>query len=211
MTTEERTQRLLDLGKAEFGRLTWAEATILRAMAQGTVADFSVEGEDDIPGSELLQMAHRWRGETCTIEADRLVWFCTDPQVAAEVTFRGLRVKGLRVEGEWNLEQATVGFPLEFRGCLFAGVLNFSQGNFKSLSLVGCEVLPPPQGADVLLNLDDTTVQESVDLTDSLFRNKGKNSLWADRSEITGQFLLTGRFESEGYVGITGAQIGLIA
>ena len=81
---------LLDLAKKRFGEpLSKADKTLFAQTAKGEVAHY---GEGD-PAE-----ADKW-GEDRVLHADRIVWLCTDPDAAKEVTYQGVHIKGARIEG----------------------------------------------------------------------------------------------------------------
>ena len=51
-------------------------------------------------------------GPDRSIGADFIAWLCTSPKAAAMVTHKGVRVRGVRVEGVLDLASARVPFPL---------------------------------------------------------------------------------------------------
>jgi hypothetical protein len=97
--------------------------------------------------------------------------------VAANVSARGLRIRGAKVCGELNLEAADIPFPLAFRDCYFERPI--------TLQLVRMPSLRFPGSYAPSVNGDQIAVLGNVELTQG-FASEGEVRFRADRCRRIG-------------------------
>ena len=213
----ENASKLIELARKKFGKLNKAEKKLFCHIADGEVADYSVKkGKDNNPSD-----SDKWGSER-VLDADRIVWLCIDQQVSAIVTYKGISVKGARIDGELNLVYARISFPLYFEKSAFTGGIYLRQGEIRSLCLSGThtgpidgEGLKVEGGVDLCdgfeaegkVRLYGATIGGSLDCRGGQFINKNSKALVADGLNVNGNIFLNGGFKSEGQVRLYGATI----
>jgi len=123
---------LLELAGEKFGTLSQAEEKLFEAVANGEVADYSAESDEENDPAD----AKNWAEER-VLKADRIAWLCTNRDVLALVTHRGISVQGARIEDELNLAFAGIPFPLFFKKCAFTEALILHDAEIRGLNLMG--------------------------------------------------------------------------
>ncbi|PYL28000.1 MAG: hypothetical protein DMF39_09805 [Verrucomicrobia bacterium] len=92
---------LLDLAKTKFAprQLTHAEAKVFMSTELGEPAS-ALTGDDkqDDPAN-----AANWP-DARVVHAECLAWLCTDREASSRVTFRGIQIYGMRIDGKLDLE-----------------------------------------------------------------------------------------------------------
>jgi len=215
---EARAAKLLELAREDFGKLTRAEAKFFKAVAKGEVADYRSKSEEKNDPAR----AEDW-GRGRVLKGDRIEWVCTEPEAAALVGCRGIRVKGARVSGELSLEYAKIEFPLRFENCVFTERIDLRYASVRGLYFKGTH-----SGAvaadgmrvegDVFLGGGFTAEGEvrllgagiggDLDCVKGEFVNPGGYALNADGMEVGGSVFLSEGFKAEGEVRLLGAEIG---
>ena len=213
----ENASKLIELARKKFGKLNKAEKKLFCHIADGEVADYSVKkGKDNNPSD-----SDKWGSER-VLDADRIVWLCIDQQVSAIVTYKGISVKGARIDGELNLVYARISFPLYFEKSAFTGGIYLRQGEIRSLCLSGThtgpidgEGLKVEGGVDLCdgfeaegkVRLYGATIGGSLDCRGGQFINKNSKALVADGLNVNGSIFLNDGFKAEGQVRLYGATI----
>lgn len=136
MTNNSEELSLLDLAEQKFVQLSDADKKLFDAVSRHEVATF----EEDLDGLDTLESVEQWKSEN-TLKADRLVWLLTTPEASKRLSFRGLRISGAKIEGELNLEYATVSVPLIFESCAFTEPLILNKSKLRELQMQGSYVL----------------------------------------------------------------------
>lgn len=209
---------LLELAEKKFGTLAEAEEKLFTATAEGKLADYSSGNKEaDDPAN-----ADNW-GNDRTLQADRIAWLCTDREASKLVTYRGIQVKGARLDGELDLLFATIAFPLYFENSAFSEQLDLQRAKAIALYLVGTHTRAVnAEGAsfhgDVFLRngfkaegglrLLGATIGGDLDCSRGVFRNKGGQALNADGLKVDGDVILRNAFRAKGAVRLLGATIG---
>jgi hypothetical protein len=216
-----KEEKLLELARAEFGRLNGAEERLFRAVSNGKAANYNVSNigfkEIDEPGN-----AHIWTDDRA-LQSDRLIWLCTEPRATDLLTFRGINILGVKVQGELNLEFARVDFPLVFSKCVFTEPILLKQAKILSLELDGSHV---PSMNAVLIEIDGNLFlhkgfksEGEVNLSGAIiggilsceggkFVNPQGYALNAEGIDVNSAILLCNGFQSEGLVRLYRATIG---
>ena len=132
-----------------------------------------------------------------------------------------LRLRRANITGELRLTGATVGIPVELRGCVFAHVPDLRMAEFAGLALTGCRLPGLRAGnlrvaADLLLDdgftahgpvhLADAQIGGSLRLSGGRLRGAGGRALIADRIVVDGTCYAR-RLRSSGEVRLPGARI----
>ena len=134
-----------------------------------------------------------------------------------------MQISGAKIEGELNLESATVSVPLIFDGCAFTAPLMLQNSKLRTLQLKRSHVLG--------IRADEIQVESSVSLCDGFkatgevnlsgatiggrlncsggkFSNEGQIALNADAVTIAASVYLRDGFEAAGQVNLIRATIG---
>ncbi|GAA0206706.1 hypothetical protein GCM10010492_00140 [Saccharothrix mutabilis subsp. mutabilis] len=135
---------------------------------------------------------------------------------------RSLVVRDAKVVDALDLEAGTIGYPVEFVGCAFAGEPNVEQAKLFGLYLTGCR-LPGLSGAQVdvahnlelvgcdcsgLVDLIGARVHGQLLLTGSRLANPAGHALAADGMKVYQDVKFSGGFRAESPVRMIGARIG---
>ncbi len=209
---------LITLATKKFGQLEDVERKLFEAIERQEVANFKSD-EDE---ANQLESAEKWGSER-TLKADRLVWLLTTPEVSKFLSFRGLRISGAKIEGELNLESATVSVPLIFETCAFTEPLILQKSKLKELQLKGSYV-PGIQAKEMRVegsvflgngfqvfgevNLIRASIGGRLNCFGGKFHNEGKTAIDADAATIAADVFLRNEFEAFGEVNLRGASIG---
>ena len=115
--------------------LTVAERRLLRATAEGKLADLRVgEPEQDDPAQGAAWEAGR------TIRAGLLVSLLSGTRRPDAVKPRAIRVRGARIAGPVDLEAATLDCPLLLQECNFEEPVNLNEAKAPVIRLPGCHL-----------------------------------------------------------------------
>jgi sRNA-binding regulator protein Hfq len=217
-----RADQLVALARPAIRKLTGADLTpaeekFLRAVAEGQIADFSAEKQEDNDPSNASQ----WKEER-VLRASCIAWLCTDPDAAKLLTHRGILAQGLRIDGELDLIFAKLDVPLSFQKCAFAGTVNLRQADLQSLTLDGTHVVEiaadavrvrrgvflrdgfKAQGEVRMLG---ASIGGDLDCSKGQFSNASGDALTADGIKVGGGIYLRKGFKAHGEVRLVGASI----
>ena len=204
-------------GKKRFDReLTKVEVRLIETTASGSEADFRAGDEAAVDAEK----AKSW-GADRKVGADFLAWLCTSPKAAAMVTHKGVRVRGVRVEGVLDLAMAKVPFPLAIVASYIPDVVDCSGAELDSLEFDGSSIgVINGRSARVMvdvrlrnlpaaskLDLSNGRIGGDLDLSGSRFANKVEETVYADYLSVGRDFVMTNGFTSEGSVRLAGASI----
>jgi sRNA-binding regulator protein Hfq len=218
-----RADQLVNLARPAIRKLmgsdlTAAEEKFLRAVAEGQIADFSSQKEEENDPANASQ----WKEER-VLRAPCIAWLCTYPDASKFLTHRGIVLQGARIDGELDLHYAKIDVPLHFRGCAFAASINLKHADLKSLTLSGTHTLAiaadglKVEGdvylrngfrAEGELRLPGASIGGDLDCTRGQFSNPGKDALSADGIRVEGDVFLRNGFKAAGEVRLLGASIG---
>src|ERR1041384_1886239 len=168
-------------------------------------------GADKITPSETRLFASTDKGETAIadpnnnlVHAECLRWLCTDREAQARVTYRGLDIEDMTIEGDLDLENAQIPFPIIAEKCQFRGKISLINARIRSLDLANCTAkaldaealvvegmmyLQPNFQAD-WLKLLDATIKGSLECDGATLNNPKGIALDADDVKIEGQVFL---------------------
>ncbi|MHC4736416.1 MAG: hypothetical protein ACYTDW_18450, partial [Planctomycetota bacterium] len=135
--TSENASKLLELAKGRFGKLNKAEEKLFRSFADGGLADFSADKEKENDPAK----ADKW-GPDRVLTADRIFWLCRDRKALELATHNGVRVKGARIDGELDLSDVRISFPLCFEESAFPWWISLRYAEIRNLYLVGTHTGP---------------------------------------------------------------------
>jgi hypothetical protein len=119
---------LLELARKKFGRLSRAEKKLFRAAQEGTAASAFADDESE----NNRASAANWNADR-VVRGECITWLCTEPQASALVTYQGLEFWGMRIEGELNLSQAQIKFPLFAQKCAFSDNIVLRDAQLREL------------------------------------------------------------------------------
>ena len=243
------SEDLIRLAGQEFGRLTDADKKLFRAVARHEVANLKANLDElrNLSLNTVLfiwlllrqyncmagilfifqslnkpELAEQW-GTERTLKADRIVWLLTNPEAIKLLSFRGLRISGAKIEGELNLEYATVFVPLIFDACAFTEPLILQKSKLRELQMPGSYVSGIQatemrvEGSIYLnngfksegeVNLIRVSIGGLLSCTGGKFSNQGQTAINAAVATITADVFLSNGFEAKGMVNLFGVSIG---
>jgi hypothetical protein len=108
------------------------ERRLIESVADGRVLDLAGEGPVD-------EAAMRSWADDRTISAS-FIREVVRGRVTSEHDPRGLRLRGVRITGQIDLENITSELALELRDCLLSGGLNLRNAQLLSVALTGCRI-----------------------------------------------------------------------
>jgi hypothetical protein len=128
---------LLELAKEHFTprQLTEAEEKLFIATEKGELASMlPANGEENDPA-----LASTWPASR-SLHADALAWLCTDPAATAKINYRGVRLSGMRIEGELNLSEARLNLLFSATKCAFDGEIVLNGARLRWFVLNGSSI-----------------------------------------------------------------------
>lgn len=209
---------LLDLAKKKFAAegLTPAERQLFTNVEKGEFVSGIVDNRDD------PKAAGDWPPQR-VIRADRLKWLCTDREASGLVSYRGLILHGIRIDGVLNLEDSLIPFPIAAWKCAFQENIRLTRTRMRSFYLVDCRVRgieadDARVDGNVFLQYGFTSSDEvrfagaTIDGTFSCsgahLANPAGLALDARGIKVSGGVLLQDDFTAEGEVNFLYASIG---
>jgi len=198
--------------------LTPAERQLLERVAGGEEADFSSPDESQ---NDPAQGA-AW-GPERTIRAALLHWLCTDPQAAACVPPKGIRIRGARIQGPLDFEGATLPHRLFLIRCAIPEGILLTDARTRRIDLSGSYT----QGlhADGLIvdgalilsglictgevRLEGAHIQGQLSCRGARLENPNGDALRAERSTVEESVFLDG-LELNGGLNFQYARLGVI-
>src|SRR2546423_5513917 len=195
---------LLELAKKQFAprKLTEAEVELFTGTEKGENASATVQDK--------------------IVHADCIVWLCTKPEAVAHVTYRGVDISGMTIQGDVDLSNAQIPFPLRAENCKFEGEISLITSHIRSLDLRNCELralaaegaqitgsvlLQPGFKADSVKFLS-ARIDGSLECDGAQINNPQGVALDADGAEIKGRVFLREGFNAQGEVRFLSATIG---
>jgi hypothetical protein len=201
-----------------FGKLSAAENELLGECPEGKTIDRSSNSEsNDDPAN-----AAKW-GADRVVRADCMNWLCTNQVASTCVGHNGISLKGVRIDGDFNLRYAKVPFPLSFEKCAFMKVVDIRNANIVALSFDGCRTSGMLAGGVQVrvkmslehgfksfgeIDLSNARIGGDLSLTDGELTNEGKTALRADMLQVDGTIEMNGTFKANGELRMPGATIG---
>src|SRR5438034_1243123 len=212
---------LLDLAKTKFAprELTHAEEKVFMSTELGEPAS-ALTGDDkqDDPAN-----AANWP-DARVVHAECLAWLCTDREASSRVTFRGIQIYGMRIDGKLDLEFAQAPFPFWTWKCAFTNEIVLRHAHFPALYLQFTHVKSiDADGAKIDGNiflrdhfkaggevrLLGATIGGNLECNGAQLTNPKGMALNADGAKINGSVYLRNGFSAQGEVNLIGATIGL--
>lgn len=215
---KQEIDTLITLAEKEFGQLTHADKKLFDAIDRHEAANFKADRDE----LNQLESAEQW-GTERTLKADRIVWLVTTPKVVEQIGFRRLQILGAKIEGELNLEYATVSVPLIFESCYFTESLILNKSKLRELQLKGSYVRGiraeemRVEGSVFLSDgfkafgeviLRRAAIGGQIDCSGGEFNNEGKTAINANAATIAASVSLRNGFKAFGEVNLCGASIG---
>ena len=208
---------LLALAEKKFGRLSYTEEELFRAAQEGRAASALTNNEEeDTPAN-----AANWPGDRA-VRAACLAWICTDPQASALVTYRGLRVYGMRIDGQLDLGDADIKFRFFAWKCVFSNNISLENAQTREFYLQECTIkdlkargavitgslLLRPVKAEGEVNLAGARIDGNLDCDSGHLSNAKGFALMGNGAKINGNVFLREGFKAEGEVHFLAATIG---
>jgi len=213
----DKSEKLFELAREKFGQLSSADEKLFSAAAVGNIADYNCADLNlDDPSN-----AEKW-GDERTVQAEKIVWCCTDSKVSELLTPKGLIILGAKVEGEIDLQFTIIHMPLVFTSCVFTKSLLLKQANIRGLYLEGTQVasvnasrievqgsisLSNGFNAAGLVDLTGASISSDLNCIGGKFHNQSGDALNAEGVSVKGHVFLKEGFEAMGVVNLYGATI----
>ena len=196
--------------------LTPAERQLLERVAGGEEADFSSPDEAQ---NDPAQGA-AW-GPERTIRAALLYWLCTDPQAAACVPPKGIRIRGARIQGPLDFEGATLLHRLFLIRCAIPEGILLTDARTRRIELSGSHIRELHADGltvdgDLVLSgltcigavrLRGARIGGSLSCRGARLENPNGDALSADGMTVEGDVFLNQGFHATGAVWLLGAHI----
>ncbi len=197
---------LLDLAREHFTELSSTEMLLFSSVERGETVDYSEKSQDQR-----------------TIRSECVSWLLTDPNAAGRVPYKGVAIIGASIDGELDLRDATIPFPLSIKNSEVRNLIVLEYANIKNLDLSGTVVgtiladrlalrgdLRMSNGftAHGAIFLRNARVEGSFDLSGARLLFSEGLALYATGIQIHGDMLFGSDFHSVGIVRLQGAQIG---
>lgn len=217
---------MLTLAEQCFTPLSDAEEELFRAAHEGGEA--SALAKDERENNPLK--AAKWDANR-VVRAECITWICTDPLASTLVSYQGLDLRGMRVDGDLDLTKAEIKFSLSAQRCAFSGSVVLRDTQVRALSLTSCYIKNvcsrrgetraiDAEGAKIAesLFLKDCQVKGEVSLVSAKigrdldfsgcnFSNEEGDALNADGAKIEGDILF-GNCKAEGSISLLGIAVG---
>ncbi|MFD0687444.1 hypothetical protein [Actinomadura fibrosa] len=194
-----------------------AERQLLHAAATGTPVDLRIgDAQHDAPAH-----ATAWGAER-TVRAGVLIDLLTGQHTPEGGRLRAVKLRGARIVGELDLEEAELACPLVLADCHIEQPVNLRGATSPAIRLPGCHL--PRLAADQLrttgdLNLDGLTAEGPIALAGARIggnlslkaahlANPGGHALRAEALTVTESMWCRDGFTSIGEIHISGARIG---
>ncbi len=222
-----REPMLSELAEQYFAPFSRAEGELFRAAQKGGEASALAKNEDENDPAK----AAKWNADR-VVRAKCIEWVCTDPQASTLVSYQGLDLRGMRIDGDLDLRKAKIDFFLSAQKCAFFGSillrdtevrgLDFSTCHVKSLNpdreefkafdaegarIWGCLYLKDSCKVEGEVSLIGATIGRDLDCSGAQFLNPGNDVFSADGAKIEGDVLFKGCI-ANGMVRLKGATIG---
>jgi hypothetical protein len=218
---------LLELAEQRFAPLSQAEKELFQAAQEGREASMLArhQRENDPAKSE------KWAADRVA-RAECIAWIFTDPRAMVLVSYRGLDLRGMKINGDLDLSKAKIPLFLSAARCVFFGSILLRRAELRELYFSKCHIKGPKVGRKEFKALDaeeakisgslsfrdgskaegevsllGITVSGDLDCRESQFSNPGRDALSADGAKIEGDVLLGG-CKIKGAIRLLGAAIG---
>ncbi len=214
----DKSSRLIELAKEEFGSITNSERKLFMAVVKGEFVDYSAkEPKDNNPANSKDWSKKR------ILKANIVIWLCNDSQASGQITRFGIKVKGARIDGEINLQYMRCSFPLFFEKCSFSGLINLEHAKFTELCFTETHTGPinanglEVEGNVALVNrfkaegrisLAGASIGGQFDCSQGHFINPEGNAIFADNLQVKSSVFMSEGFKAEGGISLAGASIG---
>src|SRR3954462_13957726 len=133
----ESNQSLVDLAKKRFAprELTAAESELFKWAEKGQVASALAHDSQEDNSDDDPKNCSNWPKER-TVNAECLKWLLTDKHASDLVTYKGVDLRGMRIDGDLDLSDSEISVPLFAFKCAFTGNFYFKRARIKGLYLV---------------------------------------------------------------------------
>jgi hypothetical protein len=205
---------LLELVPERFLPLYPLEEQLIQAAPLGTVASC-------FPPDHPIDMQQIGDGET--VRSDLLVWLLTARGVREQIHHKGVHLRGAKIEGQLDLQDAKLEFPLRLKNCTMPDGIILERGSFTLLDFSGSHT--GAISADLVQVKHEWVMSEGfkalgevrllcaniggqLNCSNGTFQNPGGYALTADGLTVTGDVFLREGFKAQGEVRLPGANIG---
>jgi hypothetical protein len=223
----DRKPTLLELAKEKFAprKLTAAEVELFVATEKGDEAScltYPINENEDDP-------AIAWTWNDRAIHAECLTWLCTDSEASKRVTYRGININGMRIDGRVDLSFAEISFPLQTWRCAFMQGIDLLYAHTRGLyfqttyvhdlaadgaKIEGSVYLRSDFKADGQVEFKAAAITGDVDCSGGHFlapisqSDGGTNAaLSFNSAKIQGNVYLMDAFETEGEVDLVNSEM----
>jgi cytoskeletal protein CcmA (bactofilin family) len=218
---------LSELAEQFFAPFSRAEGELFRVAQKGGEASALAKNEHENDPAK----AAKWNADR-VVRAECIAWVCTDPQASTLVSYQGLDLRGMRIDGDLDLSKAKIEFFLSAQKCAFSGSILLRDTEVRGLYFSTCHVKSPnpdreefkafdAEGARIWgclylrdscrvegeVSLIGATIGRDLDCSEAQFSNSGSDVFTADGAKIEGDVLFNG-CKAKGIVRLLGARIG---
>lgn len=198
----DKASEMLKLAKDRFGKVNTFEELLFRAVVVGA----KVRYKPDIP-----------------LDANRIEWICTDPNIYRLVSGKGIQIDGANIIGKLNLQFSNIRFPIQFNNCYFSREIDLGDASIHTLCLSGSRVpsidatglkaefnICMDEGFTGLgeMNFTGARIGGSVSCSNGRFINSGGDAINFQDTTIRGSVFLDEEFCAMGDVVLSGSIIG---
>ena len=189
--------------------------------AERGVVEHATRGEICQLGTGEPSEGAQW-GEERVVRASVIYALCCGAHGGSVVHAKGVRIRGARIEGMLDFQDAVLQAPLHLLRCFIGEPMCFQRARLAVIFLTGSYThgirADGLYAKEVVLNnafcakgevrLLDATIGGTLDCTRATFENPEGDALSADRLECKGSVFLTDGFSAKGEVRLRGATIG---
>lgn len=211
---------LIALAQARFGEVNDAERRLLQSVARGEECVF----QSHLGLTQEQRDAYLSRKDLPTIRAALLTWLMSDAEALRFLTHRGIRISGVRINGELDISSVKFLYDFGLIFCCIPGKISARNAQLGSLNLGASKTASIFAdriniSGDALfdnnifvnggLSLRGATINGKVRCSSGLFvaPNKKDPAINASRTTIAKSMLMNNDFCAQGEVRIIGTRI----
>ena len=169
-----------------------------------------------------ISNSDNWAGDTI-IRADLIKWLCTDPSAYCLVTYGGISFNGARVDGNLDLHDLKLSFPIRIYNSVFSDNIELYECEIKALDLIGTHIknldgsrlhvngsLNMAKGfeAEGEVNLQNAYIGGDIGCAGGIFIHTNGFCILADGITVGGSLMFNDGFTANGELRFVDAQIG---
>jgi sRNA-binding regulator protein Hfq len=209
---------LLALARKKFGALGRAEVELFRAAQEGRPASALTDNDEaDDPAK-----AANWPADRA-VRAKCISWLCTDPNASGLITYRGLDLNGMRIDGALELDNAHIKFSLRALRCAFSENISLRDAQLLGFWLLNCRIKSLDASRAIIagpvyllggfkaegeVRMVGIKIDGYLECDGAQFSNAKGFALDANGARVEGSVFLRNGFKAEGQIRLVRATIG---